>query len=144
MHTICLAGQQETRAAGFEEAQALYSAHTKDSVIDQNTMVVCIMYLPNQLSLHAVLYVYNNADLGTGDLCDNIGLVGSYVTASPCHQVYPPLSYQWGIDSKSLEYLSVFFAHIGSPRFFITGCILIKSYKSACVQIYIIHTYIPI
>ena len=50
-----------------------------------------------------------NRDLGTGDLCDNIGLVGvsakwSYVTASPSHhdQAIPILS-------------PLLFMHVGHP-----------------------------
>ena len=48
-------------------------------------------------------------DLSTGDLCDNIGLVGvsakwSYVTASPSHH------------DKAIPILSpLFFMHIGHP-----------------------------
>ena len=58
-------------------------------------------------------YVYNHAkrDLGTGDLCDNIGLVGasakwSYVTASSRYhdQAIPILS-------------PLLFTHVGHPLF---------------------------
>ena len=48
-------------------------------------------------------------DLGTGDLCDNIGLVGvsakwSYVTASPSHH------------DKAIPILSpLLFMHVGRP-----------------------------
>ena len=48
-------------------------------------------------------------DLGTGDLCDNIGLVGvsakwSYVTASPC------------LHDKAIPILSpLLFMHVGHP-----------------------------
>ena len=47
-----------------------------------------------------------NRDLGTGDLCDNIGLVGvsakwSYVTASPSHH------------DKAIPIL--LFMHVGHP-----------------------------
>ena len=50
-----------------------------------------------------------NGDLGTGDLCDNIGLVGvsakwSYVTASPSHH------------DKAIPTLSpLLFMHVGHP-----------------------------
>ena len=50
-----------------------------------------------------------NRDLGTGDLCDNIGLVGvsakwSYVTASPSHH------------DKAIPILSpLLFMHVGHP-----------------------------
>ena len=74
-------------------------AQTCTHVRVQNTVVVL---LPNQLSLHTVLYISTTMlkrDLGTGDLCNNIGLVGvsakwSYVTASSSHhdQAFPILS----------------------------------------------------
>ena len=86
--------------------------YTLKTVLDsKNTMVVL---LPNQLSLHTVYTMSTTMlkrDLGTGDLCDNIGLVAisakwSYVTASPSHhdQAIPILS-------------PLLFMHVGHPIF---------------------------
>ena len=55
------------------------------------TMYVCVLCKMHTISFpQASVMNMLNRDLGTGDLCDNIGLVGvsakwSYVTASPNH-----------------------------------------------------------
>ena len=73
-------------------------AHTKDGVRVQNTVVVVVTQSsePTHCTTSTTML---KRDLGTGDLCDNIGLVGvsakwSYVTASPSHhhQAIPILS----------------------------------------------------
>ena len=81
-------------------------AHTKDSVVVQNTVVVYSYPISWAYTLY---YVYNHTNLDTGELCNNIGLVGvsakwSYVTASPSHhdQAIPILS-------------PLFFMHVGHP-----------------------------
>ena len=101
----------ETRVTCFEQAlnkpYTLHKhAHTKDSVRVQNIMMVGIYPISWAYKLY-YMYMYNMSttmlkrDLGTGDLCDNIGLVGvsakwsyMYVTASPSHhdQAIPILS----------------------------------------------------
>ena len=79
--------------------------HTKDGVRVQNTVMVL---LPNH-KLYYMSITMLKKDLGTGDLCNNIGLVGlsakwSYVTASPSHhdQAIPILS-------------PLLFMHVGHP-----------------------------
>ena len=55
-------------------------AHTKDSVRHCGG-VVTQSAEPTRCTMSTTML---KRDLGTGDLCDNIGLVG-YVTTSPCH-----------------------------------------------------------
>ena len=82
-------------------------AHAKDSVRVQNTGgVVTQSAEPTHCTMSTTML---KRDLGTGDLCDNIGLVGvsakwSYVTASPSHhdQAIPILS-------------PLLFMHVGHP-----------------------------
>ena len=75
--------------------------------------VLCKMHtISFPQAMHRQCYEYMlNRDLGTGELCDNIGLVGvsakwSYVTASPSHhdQAIPILS-------------PLLFMHVGHPIF---------------------------
>ena len=61
----------------------------------QNTVLVTQLAEPTCCTMSTTML---KRDLGTGDLCDNIGLIGvlakwSYVTASPSHhdQAIPPL-----------------------------------------------------
>ena len=68
----------------------------------------CTQLASHKLCIGSVMNMLNR-DLGTGDLCDNIGLVGvyarwSYVTASPSHhdQAIPILS-------------PLLFMHVGHP-----------------------------
>ena len=70
--------------------QALYSAQTCRV---QNTVVVAQLAKPTRCTMSTTMLKRN---LGTGDLCDNIGLVGvsakwSYVTPilSPLHVGHP-------------------------------------------------------
>ena len=68
----------------------------------------CTQLASHKLCIGSVMNMLNR-DLGTGELCDNIGLVGvsakwSYVTASPSHhdQAIPILS-------------PLLFMHVGHP-----------------------------
>ena len=81
-------------------------AHTKDSVPEHCGGVVTQSAEPTHCTMSTTML---KRDLGTGDLCDNIGLVGvsakwSYVTASPSHhdQAIPILS-------------PLLFMHVGHP-----------------------------
>ena len=72
----------------------------------QNTVVIAQLAKPTRCTMSTTMLKQN---LGTGDLCDNIGLVGvsanwSYVTASPSHhdQAIPILS-------------PLLFMHVGHP-----------------------------
>ena len=83
--------------------QALYSAQTCRV---QNTVVVAQLAKPTRCTMSTTMLKRN---LGTGDLCDNIGLVGvsanwSYVSASSSHhdQAIPILS-------------PLLFMHVGHP-----------------------------
>ena len=73
---------------------------------------MCVYYAQlasRKLCIGSVMNIMLKRDLGTGDLCDNIGLVGisakwSYVTASSSHH------------DKAIPILSpLLFMHVGHP-----------------------------
>ena len=81
-----------------QELHVLNKPNTLNNTKESRTLWWCSYPEPTHCTMSTAML---KRDLGTGDLCDNIGLVGvtakwSYVTASPSHHdqaipILPPL-----------------------------------------------------